>query len=131
MNLQVQLKFNPQEVLDCLRMLICDIPNLSAKIAKLQRTVNGRVLRPWCHFDIPESKNISSEHDGLETIGNSIVMQPPDPHMRVLEFASLGIKVKNTLRFHVLNPTNISYEFLWEPAVVCVLTFLKRIIRLK
>jgi hypothetical protein len=33
--------------------------------------------------------------------------------MQVLLFESLGISVRNTKRFFVLNPTNISYDFTW------------------
>ncbi len=29
---------------------------------------------------------------------------------------SLGIKVRNTARFFVLNPTSITYDFVWAPA---------------
>lgn len=28
---------------------------------------------------------------------------------------SLGIKVRNSKRFFVLNPTSVAYEFLWAP----------------
>lgn len=34
---------------------------------------------------------------------------------QVVEFESLGIKVRNTKRFFVLNPTGLSYEFFWRP----------------
>lgn len=36
--------------------------------------------------------------------------------VQVLELESLGIKVRNTKRFFVLNPTSINYEFVWSPA---------------
>jgi hydrocephalus-inducing protein len=36
---------------------------------------------------------------------------------QVLEFESLGIHVRNTKRFFVLNPTSISYEFTWSRMV--------------
>jgi hydrocephalus-inducing protein len=37
--------------------------------------------------------------------------------LQVLEFESLGIHVRNTKRFFVLNPTSISYEFTWSRMV--------------
>lgn len=37
-----------------------------------------------------------------------------DPRTRVIEMRSCGVKVKNTKRFHIVNPTNLSYEFVWE-----------------
>lgn len=35
--------------------------------------------------------------------------------LQVVEFESLGVRVRNTKRFFVLNPTSISYEFSWAP----------------
>jgi len=32
----------------------------------------------------------------------------------VIEFDSLGTKVKNTKKFYVVNPTSIGYEFEWR-----------------
>jgi hydrocephalus-inducing protein len=37
----------------------------------------------------------------------------PLPSWQVLELESLGVRVRNTKRFFVLNPTSISYEFSW------------------
>jgi hydrocephalus-inducing protein len=33
----------------------------------------------------------------------------------VIEFESLGCRVKNTRRFYVVNPTATGYEFEWKP----------------
>lgn len=33
----------------------------------------------------------------------------------MLEFESLGVRVRNTKRFMVLNPTGLGYEFEWTP----------------
>lgn len=35
--------------------------------------------------------------------------------LQVLEFDSLGTRVRNTKRFFILNTTNIAYEFVWAP----------------
>jgi hydrocephalus-inducing protein len=32
----------------------------------------------------------------------------------VIEFESLGCKVKNTRRFYVVNPTSVGYEYEWK-----------------
>lgn len=45
-------------------------------------------------------------------------LERPDPSTKIVEFTSLGTMVKNTKRFHVMNPTNISYEFIWEKVEV-------------
>ena len=52
-------KVSPVEVEDCARVLTCDIPNLDPAAEPLVRQLNGKVLRPWCHFDLPESDYIS------------------------------------------------------------------------
>ena len=40
--------------------------------------------------------------------------KPVDPTSRCIEFESLGTQVRNTRRFFVMNPTNISYKYRWE-----------------
>lgn len=32
----------------------------------------------------------------------------------MIEFESLGCKVKNTKRFYVVNPTSMGYEYEWK-----------------
>jgi hydrocephalus-inducing protein len=32
----------------------------------------------------------------------------------IVEFQSLGTKVKNTKRFYVINPTSLAYDFEWK-----------------
>jgi hydrocephalus-inducing protein len=72
------------------------------------------VLRPWCHFELPESDYISGGRRAPDMPGPSGALGPLDPATRVLELASLGVKVKNSLSFAVLNPTGVAYEFHWE-----------------
>ena len=72
------------------------------------------MLRPWCHFDLPESDYISGGRRDPSKPGPSGAVEPLDPATRVLEIDSLGVKVRNTKRFMVLNPTGIGYEFQWE-----------------
>jgi hydrocephalus-inducing protein len=45
------------------------------------------------------------------------VVEPLDASTKVLEFESLGVRVRNTKRFMVLNPTSIAYEFFWDPNI--------------
>ncbi|CAM9698611.1 unnamed protein product, partial [Chrysoparadoxa australica] len=37
------------------------------------------------------------------------------PSVRVVEVTSRGTRVRNAKRFYVVNPTNVSYNFVWEP----------------
>jgi hydrocephalus-inducing protein len=34
---------------------------------------------------------------------------------QVLELESVGVRVRNTKRFFILNTTSITYEFVWAP----------------
>jgi hydrocephalus-inducing protein len=118
------------------------------------------VLRPWCHFELPESDYITGGRRNPEQPGPSGAIEPLDPATKVgqvlqtqegamwlypacrlagrglgrpsrpppllappplplpqvLEFESLGVRVRNAKRFFVLNPTSIAYEFTWAPA---------------
>lgn len=110
----ITVKFSPQEVEDCNRLLVADIPLLDPAQPPLQRQLNGRVLRPWCHFELPDSDYISHGRRRPDLPGPDGGMAPLDPTTRVLEIESLGVKVLNTRRFYVLNPTGISYDFSWS-----------------
>jgi len=37
--------------------------------------------------------------------------------LQVVEFQSLGVRVRNTKRFFILNPTSITYDFVWAPVL--------------
>ena len=117
----VTVRFSPAEVDNCERELVCMIDNLDSEYAPLRRRLSGSVSRPWCHFDLPESDYIRSgrrsstrpAHQGADDASAQV-----DANTKVLEFESLGVRVKNTKRFFVLNPTSVSYEFLWERVAV-------------
>eukprot|EP00798_Chlamydomonas_sp_ICE-L_P006741 gene6741-3411_t len=109
--------FADGETIDTSGLLLkCEIPHLDASMAPLERQLGGKVLRPWCHFELPESDYINAGRRNPEMAGPSgTAGESLDPATKVLEFDSLGIKVRNTKRFFVLNPTSVSYEFFWEP----------------
>lgn len=115
-SLPITVKFSPTEVDDCSRVLTCHIPHLDASCEPLARPLSGRVLRPWAHFELPDSDYLSAARRSPDMPGPSGIIEPLDPATRVLEVESLGVKVRNTKRFFVLNPTGISYEFFWQPA---------------
>ena len=69
----------------------------------IRRALTGKATRPWCHFSLPEVDATALTH-AADDLSN----------VRVIEFESLGIKVKNTRRFNVYNPTNVAYEFRWD-----------------
>lgn len=111
----ITVRFSPKEVDGCARLLVCDIPHLDASCSPLVRNLNGQVLRPWCHFDLPDSDYISGGQRDPSMPGPSGAIEPLDPATKVLEFESLGVRVRNTKRFMVLNPTGLGYEFEWSP----------------
>lgn len=45
-------------------------------------------------------------------------LTPLDAATMAIEMTSLGVGVRNVKRFHVLNPTSIPYEFMWESVPV-------------
>ncbi|CAD7699390.1 unnamed protein product, partial [Ostreobium quekettii] len=110
----VTLKFSPTEVEECRRVITCDIPNLPDDQDPVARSVNGKALRPLCHFDLPGSDYISAGRRKPDMTGPGGGLDPLDPATKIVEFTSLGTMVQNTMRFHVANPTNISYEFVWD-----------------
>jgi hydrocephalus-inducing protein len=73
----------------------------------------GRAQRPLCHFELPPSDYLERRPAGLPDLTSQI--GAVETSLRVIEFQSLGVRVKNTFRFGVINPTNASYEFGWEP----------------
>lgn len=112
---EITIRFAPVEVEDYACQLVCNIPHLDSGYKALSILLKGKVLRPWCHFENPESDYVSAGRRNPELPGPGGSVMPLDPNTRVLEFESLGIKVRNTKHFFILNPTNISYEFVWEP----------------
>jgi hydrocephalus-inducing protein len=96
-------------------LLVAEIPHLAEGFEPLTRELNGRILRPWCHFEMPDSDYLSAGRRNPDMKGPSGALGPLDPATRVVEFESLGTKVRNVKRFFVLNPTSMNYEFFWEP----------------
>lgn len=108
------MRFAPEEVEEYPRLLNCVIPHLDSGYKPLSVPLKGKVLRPWCHFEMPESDYLSAGRRNPELPGPAGSLLPLDPATRVLEYESLGTKVKNLKRFFILNPTNVPYEFVWE-----------------
>jgi hydrocephalus-inducing protein len=138
---QISVKFAPTEVDHFKRKILCDIPNLDTRVVKTIRPapaegeeeapppeeedepvpepqpqpvleISGKSARPLCHLELEESDWLSGGRrpPTLTAPGG----KPVDPSSRCLEFESLGTQVRNTRRFFVMNPTNISYKYRWE-----------------
>lgn len=96
------VKFTPTEVQSQNeRYLIVTIENLEPKSEPLVIELDGEAERPICHFELPNSNYREKKPD-------------IDSSFSIVEFESLGTKVKNTKRFYVVNPTSQGYEFEWK-----------------
>ncbi|TMW60398.1 hypothetical protein Poli38472_000440 [Pythium oligandrum] len=114
------IRFAPMEVDDFdyqLALVIppprTDVDNRSSMLSTLRLPVTGSSLRPACHFDLERSEY--AQHRAPHLRGPGGELGPLDPSVRVIEMESLGVRVRNTKRFYVVNPTNVSYEFTWTP----------------
>lgn len=94
--------------------LVCLIPNLSKDQRPLNIVLNGTSLRPFCHFEVESSEYINNERLNPEIILANGTPSILEQGTQVIEFGSCGVKVKNTKRFYILNPTFQSWEFEWE-----------------
>ena len=105
-NQPIIVKFSPTEVDDLNeRLLVCSLSNLSPDLQPLVIELKGKSARLVCHFELPSSNYREKKAQDMLAIDSSY---------QILEFESMGTKVKNTKRFYVVNPTNQGYEFEWE-----------------
>ena len=63
--------------------------------------MDAEAERPICHFEIPPTNYRDKKPD-------------IDIKYGIIEFESLGCRIKNTRRFYVVNPTATGYEFEWK-----------------
>lgn len=113
------VKFAPMEVDDHHYVLVLHAHSGDAsafddsETQTLRIDVRGASLRPACHFDVDRSDYATRRAPHL--VGPNGELGPLDPSVKVIEMESLGVRVRNTKRFYVVNPTNVSYEFTWTP----------------
>jgi len=113
---QVTVSFSPAEVDTFQRKLTCVCKNLQPDASAPTLVVSGKSSRPWAHFEIAESDYVRAGRRSPDMPGPDGSLGPLDPATKVIEFNSLGTRVRNTKRFYVINPTNKTYEFLWKTA---------------
>nr|XP_056718300.1 hydrocephalus-inducing protein homolog [Euleptes europaea] len=107
----LQVKFSPQELGEFEGRLLCSISNLKLDEEGPVVSVKGKSLLPYCHFELEESDYITANrrHPDLRGPGGPAL----DPSTKVIEFTSIGVRVRNTKSFAIMNPTNASYAFHW------------------
>ena len=93
----ITITFNPLEVdeFNFRRILHCIIKDLDPSMKELKIELSGDAERPLCHFEM---------EGGCHRENGACIS----------EFESIGMMIKNTVRFFALNPTNQGYEFEWE-----------------
>lgn len=107
------VRFAPVEVEDYSATCRASIPSLAPDAGgALTVRLSGRAQRPVCHFELPPCDYL--ERRPVDLPMPSGAFGAFDPATRVLEFKSLGTRVRNTRRFFVVNPTNVAYSFAWE-----------------
>ena len=74
----------------------------------------GTGTRPICHFEINETPDYLNRRPG--NLKNEIGLFSPIEcgNLRAVELESIGLRTRNTFRFHVINPTSENYDFIWE-----------------
>ncbi|XP_071173399.1 hydrocephalus-inducing protein homolog isoform X10 [Mytilus edulis] len=109
------VKFSPLDVNTYEGRLICTIPNLEKDIQGPVVGLKGKSLMPYCHFELQDSDYITGARRDPELPGpgDSTRGTTLDPNTRVIEFSCVGVGVKKTLTFGVVNPTNKGYSFEW------------------
>ncbi|XP_007442069.2 hydrocephalus-inducing protein homolog, partial [Python bivittatus] len=123
----LQVKFSPQEVGEFEGRLLCSIPNLKLDEQGPVVAVKGKSLLPYCHFELEDSDYITANRRNSDLRGPGGMSL--DLQTKVIEFTSVGVHVRNTRSFAILNPTNAAYSFQWTceqqeegkepPAFIC------------
>lgn len=125
---QFSLKFLPIDTDDFVYLLrgLTGIPTInSAKtpvnaddeediLGPIKMMIKGTAKRPLCHFDIVDSPDYLNRRQLNLKNENGLNSPIEISNIKVVEIESTGLRARNTFRFHVINPTNDNYEFIWE-----------------
>ena len=78
--------------------------------------VRGTAKRPLCHFELVESPDYRARRP--PNLKNELGMFSPIEvsDIRIVEVESVGLRTRNTYRFHIINTTNENYDFTWTPS---------------
>ncbi|XP_062403912.1 hydrocephalus-inducing protein homolog [Sardina pilchardus] len=109
------VRFSPIEVADYQAQLVCSIPNLKDEQGPTIQ-VRGYSLLPYCHFHLEESDYITGNRRNPELQGPQNTPPPCtlDASTRVIEFTSIGVGLRTTRQFSLVNPTNKPYSYEWR-----------------
>jgi len=103
------VKLTPSEVHHYNRRLVLQCPLVPADRLPAPLTVTAKSSRPLCHFELPASDYLSG---GRRSPSRTPAL---DASTKVVEIDTVGVRVRATKRFYLVNPTNMSYEYTWAP----------------
>jgi hydrocephalus-inducing protein len=107
------IKYAPLDVGDHFTNLYCVIPNSKQEPPLVH--VSGTSLCPIVHFELAPSDYLSSGRRTFDSKGPGGTFGALDKNStKVIEISSCGIRIRNTKRFYILNPTDTSYQYAWK-----------------
>jgi hydrocephalus-inducing protein len=107
----ISVKFTPSDVVNISYKFCCKMSHLKGSAKPLYILVQCSSIVPYCHFELPETDYISRRpFDTKGTYSNKV-----DQTTKVIEFTSIGTGNKIMRSFHIVNPTDLNYEFVWTP----------------
>ncbi|KAL7750642.1 hypothetical protein RI367_003984 [Sorochytrium milnesiophthora] len=109
----VSVKFSPEDDQSFVYTMIGSFLRMRES-RDLTIALSGAGLRPFCHFELPDSDYLTGDRRSPEAASKLKV----ESGTRVIEFSSCGVKTKNLKRFFVVNPTDLAYSFEWQPRSV-------------
>lgn len=114
---QFTLTFSPTEVDDFCYVARCNMPGLviAEDQQELVVSLRGKATRPIVHFELGDQNDYLARRAGNLRNELGLFGQIEASSVRVIEMESRGTRVRNTKRFHVVNPTSESYVFSWVP----------------
>ncbi|KAI4465642.1 dlec1 deleted in lung and esophageal cancer 1 [Holotrichia oblita] len=106
---EFKVTFSPIDVFQYVVHLKAQILNLPPNNPGLNIVVNAKSLLPLYHFDILPSNYLSRRQ--IHQCGDIV-----DENTKVVEFDAVGLNIRHTRKFNVINPTGESFNFQWKPS---------------
>eukprot|EP00667_Euglena_gracilis_P000008 EG_transcript_8 len=96
------------------RLLVGHVANLLPDAEQPRIALSGTSECPLVHFQLPASDYLTADRRPPDLQGPGSPLGVIDTSVtQVIEFLSRGIRIRNTKKFYVLNPTALSIEFEW------------------
>ena len=115
---QFVVTFAPVEVDDFCYLARCNMPSLvktEEGPKELIVSLRGKSNRPIVHIELADQNDYLSRRQPNQRNELGLFGQIEASSVRVIEMESRGTRVRNTKRFHVINPTSNNYDFTWVP----------------